>query len=109
MNKKFFSMIGLAQKAGRVTSGEDACIMEIKSGRSKLVIVAMDSSDNTKKNFQRLCNFRNIPLIEYGTKEVLGKCIGKEYRAVLSIADHKFAKAIMNLYNQGNRNQQGSS
>ncbi|WHH58978.1 ribosomal L7Ae/L30e/S12e/Gadd45 family protein [Petroclostridium sp. X23] len=100
MNEKLYSMIGLSQKAGKITSGEEPCEREIKSGKSQLIIIAQDSSDNTKKRFTQMCNYRNISFIEFGIKEKLGKMIGKEYRAVLSVKDKNFANLIIGLYNQ---------
>ncbi len=48
MNKTL-SLIGLAMKAGKVVSGEQTVEMAIKSGEVFLCIVAVDASDNTKK------------------------------------------------------------
>jgi ribosomal protein L7Ae-like RNA K-turn-binding protein len=93
-------MIGLAQKAGKVVSGEDGSARDIKTGKSMLVVIAKDSSGNTKKQFKNMCVHRNIPFIEFGTKEQLGKFVGKDYRAVLSIRDSGFAKSISVLYNE---------
>ena len=95
MKDKIFSMIGLAQKAGKVVSGESNCEKEIKRGKSKLLIMAVDCSENTRESFRNMCALRGIDMIEIGTKEVLGKCIGKEYRAVLAVTDENFAKAII--------------
>lgn len=102
MNNKLFSFISLAQKAGKIASGEDTCIREIKSGKARLVIVAVDSSDNTKKMFKDMCSYRGIPYLEHGTKDMLGSAIGKEYRAVIAIKDDGFADGIIRLYNQTN-------
>ncbi len=101
MNNSAYAMISLAQKAGKLVSGEDTCNREIKAGRSKLVIVAKDSSKNTKKLFFNMCNHRNIPYIEFGTKELLGKNIGKDYRAVLCLKDNNFAKSILQKISGG--------
>ncbi|MBZ4645908.1 MAG: hypothetical protein PWR27_2 [Petroclostridium sp.] len=100
MNDKLYSMIGLAQKAGKVASGEESCEKDIKAGKSMLIIIAEDSSANTKKKFSNMCTYRNIPFFEFGTKELLGKFTGKDYRAVLSIRDINFAKSIKSLYDR---------
>lgn len=60
---KALSMIGLATKAGKVASGEFCTEKEVKSGRAYLVIVADDASDNTKKKFQNMCDFYQVPII----------------------------------------------
>lgn len=96
MNKKpIFSFLGLAVKAGKVTSGEFSVERSVKSGHSYFVIVAEDASDNTKKMFDNMCNYYRVPLIYLGTKDELGHCIGKQYRASLSVNDKGFADGMM--------------
>lgn len=95
MNNKIYSTISLAQKAGKLFTGEDTCIRAIKAGKGKLVIVAQDSSPNTKKQFKNMCQYRNIPYWEFGSKELLGKYCGKEYRAVVCVNDDHFARLII--------------
>lgn len=101
MNDKVYALIGLAQKAGRLVSGENACIIDIKKGKSELVIIAEDSSDNTKKQFENMCGYRNIPVVVFGTKALLGKYTGKGYRAVICVKDHHFARSIIQKLSGG--------
>lgn len=77
-------MIGLATKAGKVASGEFCTEKEVKSGRAYLVIVADDASDNTKKKFQNMCDFYQVPIYFYKDKDTLGHAMGKEFRADLT-------------------------
>ena len=88
------AMIGLATKAGNVASGEFCTEKEVKSGRACLVIVADDASDNTKKKFQNMCDFYQVPIYFYKDKETLGHAMGKEFRASLVVLDEGFAKGI---------------
>lgn len=67
---------------------------EVKTGRAALVIVANDSSDNTKKKFRDMCEFYEVPICFYGDKDSLGHAMGKEFRASLAILDEGFAKGI---------------
>ena len=97
IEKKIFSLFGLATRAGKIASGEFQTEMAIKSGTAFLVVIAKDASDNTKKLFQDKCSFYKIPIIFFGTKEELGHAIGKEYRASLAILDKGFAEAIINM------------
>lgn len=91
---KALSMIGLATKAGKVASGEFCTEKEVKSGRAYLVIVADDASDNTKKKFQNMCDFYQVPIYFYKDKDALGHAMGKEFRASLAILDEGFADGI---------------
>ena len=91
---KILSTISLAMKAGKVSSGEFCTEKDIKSGMAALVIVADDASDNTKKKFQNMCEFYEVPIYFYGDKDTLGHAIGREFRASLAITDPGFAKGI---------------
>ena len=72
---KVLSTISLAMKAGKVASGEFSTEKEVKSGLAALVIVADDASDNTKKKFQNMCEFYEVPIYFYGDKDTLGHAI----------------------------------
>lgn len=50
-------MLGLAQRAGKVASGEFSTEKAVKSKKAFLVVVASDASDNTKKMFSDMCTF----------------------------------------------------
>ncbi len=91
---KIFSLAGLAMKAGKVASGEFATEKAVKSGLARLVLVAEDASDNTKKMFANMCDYYKVPLYFYGDKETLGAAIGRQYRASLALTDEGFAKAV---------------
>ena len=91
---KVLSLIGLAMKAGRCTSGEMMTESETKSGRARLVIIASDASENTKKKFRDMCKFYEVPIYIYGDKDTLGHAMGKEFRASLAILDEGFADGI---------------
>ena len=94
---RIYSFLGLAQRAGKLVSGDDSTMLDIKKNRVKLVIVAEDASNNTKKLFKDKTSFRNIACITYSTKLQLGLAIGKAPRAVMGIKDTNFANKILEL------------
>ena len=96
-NKKVLSLLGLATRSRNVVSGEFSTEKSVKDGTARLVIVAEDASDNTKKEFTDMCRFYHVPLMVFGTKEELGHCMGKEIRASLSVTDEGFANSITRL------------
>lgn len=96
-DNKIYSFIGLATKAGKITTGEESCERAIKNNKAKLVIVAEDASDNTKKSFKDGCTYRNVSIRFFGQKETLGKFAGKEKRAVAVISDTGFAKRLIEM------------
>ena len=99
---RVLSLIGLATKAGKCASGEFMTENETKSGKAALVIVAEDASDNTKKAFSDSCSYYQVPFSVYGTKEMLGHCIGKERRASLAVLDAGFGQKIAELIERQN-------
>ncbi len=100
---RIFSMIGMAQKAGKVVSGEFATEKAVKTGKAFLVIVSDVASDNTKKMFRNMCTFYEVPMYTYGTKEDLGHSMGKEFRASLAITEEGFAKSIRKRLEEAER------
>ena len=94
MNKGL-SLLGLAFRSGNLVSGEFMAEKAIKEGTAKVVIVSEDASENTKKHFCDMCNYRKIPIFFYATKEELGKAIGREMRASLAVTDAGMAANII--------------
>ncbi|MGI6116977.1 MAG: L7Ae/L30e/S12e/Gadd45 family ribosomal protein [Bilifractor sp.] len=87
-------LLGLCMRAGKVASGETACEAAIRSGKAYLVLIASDASDNTVKKFNNLCRFREVPLLVYQKKALLGNAIGKGERSSLAVLDESFAAGI---------------
>jgi ribosomal protein L7Ae-like RNA K-turn-binding protein len=97
--KKLFGLIGLAAKARKVVSGEFSTEKSIKSGKSCLVIISEEASDNTKKMFTNMCTHYKVPICLFGTKEELGHAMGQQLRASLSVEDAGFAKSMAEQMN----------
>ena len=89
-------MLGIAAKSGSVVSGEFSTEKAVKTGHAYLVIVSEEASANTNKMFTNMTDFYEVPMYVFGTKEELGRCIGKEFRASLAITDENLAKAVEN-------------
>lgn len=89
------SMVGLATRAGKTVSGEFATEKSIKEGKAKVVIVAADASDNTKKLFSNKCEYYGVPIFITGTKEELGAVTGNKTRASLAVTDIGLGKVII--------------
>ena len=104
LENKVERLIGLCMKSGKITFGMDATINQVKLHKSKLVIVAEDSSENTKSKIKNICEFENIPIVEFGTIEKNSKAIGKINKAIISVDDMSFANAIQNIISSGGEN-----
>ena len=86
-------MLGIAAKSGSVVSGEFSTEKAVKTGHAYLVIVSEEASANTNKMFTNMTDFYEVPMYVFGTKEELGRCIGKEFRASLAFLDKGLANA----------------
>ena len=91
---KILGMLGMAKKAGKVTSGVYLCEKAIKTGESSLIVIAAQASENTKKSIIDSCKHYNVEYVEYSDMDTLGKCIGGGKKAVVSVNDKSFAAAI---------------
>ncbi|NCC15055.1 MAG: 50S ribosomal protein L7ae [Clostridia bacterium] len=94
---KFYSLLGISKKAGKLAGGEVAVENAIRQKTAELLILAEDASGNTKKKFKNSAAYYKIPLIEVGDKESLGSAIGEVFRAILAVTDKGFAKKLVAL------------
>ena len=94
MRNRVFQMLGIAAKSGNVVSGEFSTEKAVKTGQAYMVIVSEEASANTNKMFTNMTSFYEVPMYVFGTKEELGRCIGKEFRASLAITDENLANAV---------------
>ncbi len=91
---KILSYLGLAMRGRNLVSGEFQTEEAVKNGSAMLVIVAEDASENTNKLFKDKCSFYDVPVYSYGTKQTLGRAIGKDLRSSLAVTDAGLAQAI---------------
>ncbi len=99
--QKLYGLIGLATKASKLVAGTDACIESIENKSVKLILIAEDSSDRTKKIFKEKCNNFNIPIYEICKIEDLSKACGKTNKAVIGIKEKGFVESIIKIINGG--------
>lgn len=93
---KALGLIGLAKKASKVVCGESAVKDSVRFGKTSLVIIAADASDNTTKSITDSCKYYDVKYYILGTKDILGHAVGNQYNAAICITDDGFAKSIEN-------------
>ena len=99
MSDKFFGMLGLAMRAGRLVVGTEQVCLALAKGRVQLCIVSSEASDGTRKKLRTKCEFYGVKMIttdiEIGE---LGRVLGKTYApACVGVADENFATALERL------------
>ena len=67
----------------------------------KLIFLATDASERTKKVIKQECEKQQIPVNEALTLEVLSKAIGKQNKVVIGIKDINFAKEMQKIISGG--------
>ncbi len=96
-SNQWMSLLGLANRARKVISGEELSIKEIRSGKAKLVLLSADASSNTAKKITDKCSSYKVPCKIVDNRENLGTAIGKEARVVVAVLDDGFATKLMTL------------
>ena len=94
MKKETLNMIGLAKRAGAVMSGSFLVEQALRKRKARLVLVAEDASENTKKQIMDLWRHRPVPLALAGEKEELGHALGQGERSCLAVTDENLAAAV---------------
>ncbi|WP_258171206.1 ribosomal L7Ae/L30e/S12e/Gadd45 family protein [Paenibacillus sp. R14(2021)] len=92
---KTLSTLGMAMRAGKLITGDETVLKAVRQGKAKLVILAADASDNTKKKFRDKCATYNVKCMEAFDRITLGEAIGKSERVILGLTDAGFAKSIV--------------
>ena len=98
MNKseKLLGLLGLAQRAGKIISGEELVIKAIQQKKAYLVFVASDASSNLIKKISDKSNYYKIAKSTAYTSLELSIALGKA-RKTVAVCDAGFAKKMRTL------------
>ncbi len=97
MNEKFWRILGMACRAGRLVFGTEAVARGIRDSKVVLAILSEDAGPNTKDKIGRLSVHYEVPLITAGDREILGHWTGRETRVVIGVVDRGFASRLSEL------------
>ena len=90
-------MLGLAMKAGKIAWGSDMCEENIKKKKASLIIIAEDTSENTKDKFIKLASLYNINIVIFGEIDLLSSSVGKFNKGVFAVLDDGFGNKILQM------------
>ena len=93
--------LGLAQKAGKIASGDFAVTGALKSGKALLLVLATDASVNTEKELVHLATMSKVKVLKLLPAAELGRAIGKSPRASLVVEDGNFVKMLLKIVVSG--------
>lgn len=95
MREKTLNFLGLMRRAGAVEIGETATGDAVKAGKAKLVLIASDISDNSRKRAETFVYGRRAMLVSLPfDKEEVSKHVGVGC-SMLAVTDLGFANALM--------------
>lgn len=93
MNK----ILGLAYRARKVVFGTESTINNLRTNKVKLILLANDASDNTKKKVYDKCKYYNVNVIELLNSKEMSNSIGKKSNImVIGITDQGFSNLLLN-------------
>ncbi|EHJ53383.1 YlxQ-related RNA-binding protein [Streptococcus macacae] len=94
--QRLSNLLGLAQRAGRLISGEEMAIKAIQTQQAKLIFLANDAGLNLTKKVRDKSNYYDIEVSTVFSTLELSAAIGKP-RKVLVITDTGFSKKMRTL------------
>ena len=98
--KRMLNMLGLCMRAGKIISGEKACIQAVRMGSACAVVLDSAAAKNAVKAVTDACAYHEVPLV-YAPEDELGYAIGKPGRMVAAITDPSMADRILELAKAG--------
>ena len=98
MENKIYGLLGLCTRAGKISFGTEAVLEKISKRKVKLLIIAEDTSEKSKKKILDIAQKNNVPYTIFGTIFDNSKAIGKVNKAIIAIEDKNFAEAIKSKY-----------
>lgn len=101
IKSKVLGLLGLATRAGKTVFGTESSKEAIEKNKVKLLIVAEDAADRTKKNFEEICHKYGVTMKVILTIDEISKSIGQNNKAIIGIKDINFSEEILKIINGG--------
>lgn len=102
MNDKILTLLGFASKAAKLSFGFDAVKIALTQSKSKLVLIANDVSQKSKKEisfFSEKFKTKVVVLTNYDM-ETLSHAVGRKC-GIVSVNDASFAEGLLSAINVG--------
>ncbi len=105
MDKKLYSMLCIAQKAGAVVINDYSVERSLSTGKSHLVLVPEDAGKNVKSKYEKKCFYYEKPFYIIGTKADYSQAFGKEHIGCISISNENIASKLNEIITLLNRSE----
>mgnify|MGYP000845017312 FL=1 len=93
-NTRIMNLLSMAARARRIVSGAFAVEEALRKKSGAYLLIAEDASEETREKFSHMAARMSVPTAELLTMQQLGRCLGKEYRAVAVLIDRGFADRL---------------
>lgn len=98
MREKALNMLGLMRRANSIQIGEDKTGAAVKAGKTKLLLLAADASDNARRRAEQYITGRNVQLVPLPfDKQELSEHLGVSGCSMAAVTDLGFANAFVRL------------
>lgn len=92
--QKQLNMLGLAQRASELISGDEMVEKALKNHRIHLILLANDASLATQNRYQKLTQLYQVPMIQTFSKYEISHAIGKS-RTICGITNKGMANKFI--------------
>ena len=96
IENRVIGFLGLCMRAGRIVSGQEACVDLIRRGEAALVLLDGCASENTKKRIIDACHSHDTPGWSL-SENALGSAIGKRGRMVIALKADGMAQNLLSM------------
>ena len=96
IENRVIGFLGLCMRAGRIVSGQEACVDLIRRQEAALVLLDGSASENTKKRIIDACHSHGAPGWIL-SENALGEAIGKRGRMVIALKDDGMARNLLSM------------
>ncbi|MEX2355908.1 MAG: ribosomal L7Ae/L30e/S12e/Gadd45 family protein [Thermaerobacterales bacterium] len=94
MAERLFSLLGLAQRSGRLASGHQAVEQLLARGGCGLLIVAGDAAVRTRHGFMEQARRGQVPVLVISEMSELGFAVGQSPRALVAVMEGPLVEEI---------------
>ena len=97
MEEKLLSLLGIARRAGKAALGFDTAADSMRSGKCRLLLLASDLSERTKRSINNAAQNAQVRTIVLNIPmETLGAAVGK-LTGIVAVNDKGFAEKMKTL------------
>lgn len=95
--ERLLKILGFAHRARKLSLGMDSALQAVTKGRAKVVLLADDLSEMTRRKFELAAMPFKVPIRTCGSKAAYGRALGREETGIIAVTDAMFAKSIVEI------------